>query len=425
MTQIRSSQQTQQATQTTRQTQEATEPNQVPATTQATNTTTARRTGRQRGSQGYNGDDCTALVDSVKRVLPLGSNDWDRVHELYEQYAIENGRVSRDPDPLKTKFKALVGSKKPTGDPDCPVWIREAKQANVMIKERAHSLAFVDDDNDSEVEGGDARNGIGNPVPLSPGDTRLGSNTDRANESQGTLLSGWSASQSQLPANPTDNDGDSDEALQEISNVLQSSAQISTQANPAASTLATPIRPGHTVTQNQPLAQQSRAQSATPASHSTNTAPPSGPARRARGPQPQAGLQVALTSFFDPEARETHANSTISRLQAEANRLREGVNIQVLRLQDELQQVRKELAEKTADNQDLRHRMELMQMQMEFQQPGGYMQPPSMMRGGMAHHAHLYPQSSTLWDSPLSRTSTSGQTSTSWEIPSGRSPHTQ
>ncbi|WAR60485.1 hypothetical protein PtB15_9B424 [Puccinia triticina] len=294
--------------------------------------------------------------------------------------------------------------------------------ANVMIKERAHSLAFVDDDNDSEVEGGDARNGIGNPVPLSPGDTRLGSNTDRANESQGTLLSGWSASQSQLPANPTDNDGDSDEALQEISNVLQSSAQISTQANPAASTLATPIRPGHTVTQNQPLAQQSRAQSATPASHSTNTAPPSGPARRARGPQPQAGLQVALTSFFDPEA---HANSTISRLQAEANRLREGVNIQVLRLQDELQQVRKELAEKTADNQDLRHRMELMQMQMEFQQPGGYMQPPSMMRGGMAHHAHLYPQSSTLWDSPLSRTSTSGQTSTSWEIPSGRSPHTQ
>jgi hypothetical protein len=107
----------------------------------------------------------------------------------------------------------MVASKKPTGDLDCPVWIREAKQANMMIKDRAHSIPFVDD-NEEEMRSDDdqyvfcsifitpplsiymlltlglslLRNGVGNPIPLSPGDPGY---------TQGTLISGWSGTQSQ------------------------------------------------------------------------------------------------------------------------------------------------------------------------------------------------------------------------------------
>ncbi|KNZ61248.1 hypothetical protein VP01_142g8 [Puccinia sorghi] len=37
-------------------------------------------------------------------------------------------------------------SHKPTGDPSCPVWVCEAKRTNFMIKDRARSLAFVDEE---------------------------------------------------------------------------------------------------------------------------------------------------------------------------------------------------------------------------------------------------------------------------------------
>ncbi|KAA1116441.1 hypothetical protein PGT21_013962 [Puccinia graminis f. sp. tritici] len=137
---------TTQATTQPSSTQRATQRTDAPATN-VSNPPTNRRTGRQQGSQGYSGNDCLALVNFVKHVQPLGSNDWEHVHELYNQYALEAGRSTRDADPLKTKFRAMVSSRKPTGDPDCPVWIREAKRANMMIKDRAHSIAFVDEDN--------------------------------------------------------------------------------------------------------------------------------------------------------------------------------------------------------------------------------------------------------------------------------------
>jgi hypothetical protein len=90
--------------------------------------------GRKRGLQGYSKDDCDALVDIVKSILPLGSNKWEQVHKLYTAYAKENGR-GQDCDPLRTKFKAMAGLKKGTGDPTCPSYIREAKRANNMIQD--------------------------------------------------------------------------------------------------------------------------------------------------------------------------------------------------------------------------------------------------------------------------------------------------
>ncbi|EFP78793.1 uncharacterized protein PGTG_04749 [Puccinia graminis f. sp. tritici CRL 75-36-700-3] len=192
-------------------------------------------TGRQRGSQGYSGEDCMAIVNCVKRILPLGSNDWNHVHELYEQYVVQNNRLLCDPYPIKTKFKAMVALRKPTGNPNCPVWIREAKHANLMIKDRAKTLAFVDN-KDEELDSADERNGVGNPVPLLP--------VDPGSQSQSTLISGWSATQSQLPDNPIDVDDDpNDKSLCKYGNIAQSSGNASMGATQGLTSAATPGGP--------------------------------------------------------------------------------------------------------------------------------------------------------------------------------------
>ncbi|KAH9449013.1 hypothetical protein Pst134EB_019853 [Puccinia striiformis f. sp. tritici] len=69
-----------------------------------------------------------------------------------------------------------------------------------------------------------------------------------------------------------------------------------------------------------------------------------------------------------------------------------------MRLQEELQQTRTELAQKTAEMQNLslNHRMELMQARMDAAQSGMFMQSmPAMMGGGMFPRASYNPYSST------------------------------
>ncbi|KNZ61776.1 uncharacterized protein VP01_1359g1 [Puccinia sorghi] len=58
----------------------------------------------QRGSLGYSAEDCTALVEIIKGILPLGTNEWERVHG-HSESAIQNDRVTRDTEPLKNKCK--------------------------------------------------------------------------------------------------------------------------------------------------------------------------------------------------------------------------------------------------------------------------------------------------------------------------------
>ncbi|KNZ44387.1 hypothetical protein VP01_9215g1 [Puccinia sorghi] len=98
----------------------------------------------------------------IKEILPTGSNEWERVHKLYSEYAIQNDQVTHDTEPLKTKFKWSFMSKKPTGDPSCQVWVCEAKMTNFLIKDRTHTLAFVDEEKGDDST--DERNGVSNPV---------------------------------------------------------------------------------------------------------------------------------------------------------------------------------------------------------------------------------------------------------------------
>jgi len=103
------------------------------------------RPGRAKGSQGYSTDDCMALVEAVKSFLPLGSQEWGYVLERYNTYASDNNRAIRELESIKLKFQALVKHTKPTGNPACPLHVREAKLIQKSMDNRAHMIACSDD----------------------------------------------------------------------------------------------------------------------------------------------------------------------------------------------------------------------------------------------------------------------------------------
>ncbi|KNZ45155.1 uncharacterized protein VP01_8433g1 [Puccinia sorghi] len=49
---------------------------------------------------------------AVKKILPLGSQEWCKVQDLFNQYTANNNHISRDSDPSKIKFHHLANSKK-------------------------------------------------------------------------------------------------------------------------------------------------------------------------------------------------------------------------------------------------------------------------------------------------------------------------
>ncbi|POW07124.1 hypothetical protein PSTT_08498 [Puccinia striiformis] len=305
--------------------------NQAPA--QGNRAASQRRSsGRQPGSNGYSDEDCMALE----------ATSGEQVHELYSEYARANGRTARDADPLKTKFKALFNSKKPTGNPNCPVHIREAKRAN-----------FEEEESDDET----------NDIDNSAGHTQENEEVGQANEAdQGNF--------GNFLDNPMDTGNDN--GGDPINNRTRQPNNSQSRSGPIRSNQSQPS-PG------------------IPSIVAANAASPSPTLTRNRqstNSQTQGNLQNSLAAFFDPEARRARdqeaglnqfyalrlqeSTSTINRLQEEVNRLREGVNLQVIRLQEDLQQARNALTQKTTENQDLRHRMEMMQLRMEFQQSAHY-----------------------------------------------------
>jgi hypothetical protein len=89
-------------------------------------------------------------VDAVKSFLPLGNQEWARFVDQYNQYATENGQANRELDPLKLKFRALVNSTKPTGDPNIPPHVQAAKETQLAMDKRANVLALNDKESNGE-----------------------------------------------------------------------------------------------------------------------------------------------------------------------------------------------------------------------------------------------------------------------------------
>jgi hypothetical protein len=124
--------------------------NQSNPSTRSATATASKRPGRQKGSLGYTTPDCLALVNAVKMYLPLGSQEWGYVQVEFNKYAQETGRPTREVEALKLKFRALANQTKPTGDADCPVYVREAKATQVSIDRRAHVISCNDTENTND-----------------------------------------------------------------------------------------------------------------------------------------------------------------------------------------------------------------------------------------------------------------------------------
>ncbi|KNE96848.1 hypothetical protein PSTG_09831 [Puccinia striiformis f. sp. tritici PST-78] len=232
-----------------------------------------RSSGRQPGSNGYSDEDCMALVEIVKEVLPLGSNEWQQVHELYN-------------DTLQ--FENDIGNSAGHTQEN-----EEVGQAN-------------------EADQGNFGNFLDNPMNI-------------GNNNGGDPINNWTCQ----PNNS-----------QSMSGPIRSNQSQPSPGIPSI-VAANTASPSPTLTRN----------------------------RRSTNLQTQGNLQSSLAAFFDPEARRARdqeagltqfyalrlqeSTSTINCLQEEVNRLHEGVNLQVIRLQEDLQQARNALTQRTSENQDL------------------------------------------------------------------------
>ena len=103
----------------------------------------------------------------MDKYLPIGNAAWKSVEDYYNSHRPE-GRPERDLDSLRKKYKDLHERKPPTGDPNIPEEVLEAKRIEEKIIENSQAFAaqsiqpgneeleveaiFEDVEDDEEVE---------------------------------------------------------------------------------------------------------------------------------------------------------------------------------------------------------------------------------------------------------------------------------
>jgi hypothetical protein len=65
------------------------------------------------------------LLETVEDVIPIGNPDWERI---WQEHSARYPTKERTAESLKRKFQELARKKIPTGDPNCPPYIRDAKR---------------------------------------------------------------------------------------------------------------------------------------------------------------------------------------------------------------------------------------------------------------------------------------------------------
>jgi hypothetical protein len=113
-------------------------------------------TGARNCGAKYHRDKSKDFLDLMEDNLPIGPQEWDDVTEAHaDRFCLKN----RDSQLLCQKFNELVNSKKPTGDPNSPPHIRQAKliQKRIIAKSDSgggslnnNDLGIVD--NDKEID---------------------------------------------------------------------------------------------------------------------------------------------------------------------------------------------------------------------------------------------------------------------------------
>ncbi len=131
---------------------------------------------KKRGPS-YSHQEVESLLGLVAEELPIGQEDWESV---CSQHILIWDNLGRDYLSLRRKFNQLAGKKVPTGDPNCPPQVREAKRILAMIKEKAEIEVF----SGSEEPEDDRAPEIDDTAPAATVATRENANDNNSSVSQ-------------------------------------------------------------------------------------------------------------------------------------------------------------------------------------------------------------------------------------------------
>jgi hypothetical protein len=66
------------------------------------------------------------LLETIEDVIPIGNPDWERI---WQEHSARYPTKERTSESLKRKFQELARKKIPTGDPNCPPYVRKYARA--------------------------------------------------------------------------------------------------------------------------------------------------------------------------------------------------------------------------------------------------------------------------------------------------------
>ena len=108
------------------------------------------RGGRPTGTGNYTDEEITALLDVYQEFLPIGEDEFNRMHARF----LDMG-FNRTLDSMKRRCGKLHRQNIPTGDPTCPPDVKRAKRIKYMIQGRAD---IGDGEEQFDLENGFANN---------------------------------------------------------------------------------------------------------------------------------------------------------------------------------------------------------------------------------------------------------------------------
>ncbi|PLW08587.1 hypothetical protein PCASD_26408 [Puccinia coronata f. sp. avenae] len=313
------------------------------------------------GCQGYSISDCEALIAAVKQVLPLGSQEWSKVQDIYNVYARENGRQLRESDPLKMKFKTLWCVKKPTGNPHIAEYICDAKEVEQQIRENGVGAnVSLDEMDKDEIPAHEDSQMLSGWTDTQRGDTQQQSPTEQHSAAQQRAGAQQNPEQSTFREDSScalDSGWSNNPSTSACQNThCLSGTTTSDGANVQRSTMQVPT----------PLTSRSNHASSTSSSQQPRTRdpPPSlGCPSKNQRPNP---LQEAISGYMDPTLRDQRerdfniaqlyslqlqeAHLNINRLEEEVTQLRDGLNLQLTRAQDKNTCLKKEMSDNDKDH---------------------------------------------------------------------------
>ena len=101
---------------------------------------TRQSSNPRSGVINYSSEECTALLQCIQAVLPIGNEQWQMVAELHgNQYS----HCNRTAESIRRKFSALANVQPGSGNPTVPPLILRAKQIRKAINFKA---GVTDDD---------------------------------------------------------------------------------------------------------------------------------------------------------------------------------------------------------------------------------------------------------------------------------------